>query len=174
MREREIRAIAAILPFLRRIERGFEEAVCGACLCVMACCIMLQVVLRYFFSAAAPWAEEVAVYSMVGAVYLGACLATRERAHIRVSLVYDILPPKLRLATVIAADFLWLVFLGVVFSQSVILVQLLFNTVHISPGLGIEQKWPQSLVPFSIGLMMIRIVQVYWRWYKSGMQGMPT
>lgn len=164
---------AKVKSFLRRVESGFEEAICGVCLCVMACCVMLQVVLRYFFSAAAPWAEEVAVYSMIGAVYMGACLATRERAHIRVSLFYNLLPPKLRLATVIFADLLWLVFLGVVFSQSVALVKLLFNTVHVSPGLGIEQRWPQLMAPFGFLLMMARIGQVYWRWLKGGARGMP-
>ena len=165
---------AAVKPLLRAVERGFEEAVCGACLCAMACCVMLQVVLRYFFSAAAPWAEEIAVYSMIGAVYMGACLATRERAHIRVSLVYNLLPPKIRLATVVFADLMWVVFLCAVFSQSVVLVKLLFNTVHVSPGLGIEQRWPQSVVPFSILLMIARIAQVYWRWIKSGARGLPT
>ena len=165
---------AALKSLLRRTERGFEEAACGVCLCVMACCVMLQVVLRYFFSAAAPWAEEIAVYSMIGAVYLGACLATRERAHIRVSLFYNLLPPKFRLATVVLADLMWLVFLGVVFSQSVTLVNLLFNTVHVSPGLGIEQRWPQLLVPLGVLLMMARMAQVYWRWFKGGARGLPT
>ena len=165
---------AALWSFLRRVERGFEEAVCGACLCVMACCVMLQVVLRHFFSAAAPWAEEIAVYSMIGAVYLGACLAVRERAHIRISLVFNLLPPRLRLATVVLADLMWLAFLGVMFSQSVELVKLLFNTVYISPGLGIEQRWPQSVVPFCILLMMARMAQVYWRWLRGGARGLPT
>ena len=165
---------AALKSALRFVERRFEEVVCGVCLCAMACCVMLQVVLRYAFSAAAPWAEEIAVYSMIGAVYLGACLATRERAHIRVSLLYNMLPPKPRLAAVILADMMWLAFLGVVFSQSVVLVKLLFNTVHVSPGLGIEQRWPQLMVPFSILLMMARVAQVYWRWIKGGAKGLPT
>lgn len=165
---------AGLLSLLRRAERGLEEAVCGVCLCAMAGCVMLQVALRYFFSAAAPWAEEIAVYAMIGAVYFGACLATRERAHIRVSLLYKLLPPKLRLATVVFADLLWLVFLGAVFSQSVKLVALLFATVHVSPGLGIQQRWPQSVVPFCLLLMMARLAQVYWRWFKGGMRGLPA
>ena len=165
---------AAVNLALRFIERRFEEIVCGVCLCMMACCIMLQVVLRYFFLAAAPWAEEIAVYSMIGAIYLGACLAVRERAHVRVSIFRDMLPPRLRLISAIFSDLLWILFLALLLSQSVILVNLLFNTVYISPGLGIEQRWPQSIVPFSIGLMMARLVQCYWRWIKKGAKGMPT
>lgn len=135
---------------------------------------MLQVVLRYVFSTAVPWAEEIAVYSMIGAIYLGACLAVRERAHIRVVFVYNLLPPRWRLGTVIFADILWLLFLVLLLTQSIIFVHLLFNTVYISPGLGIEQRWPQSAVPLSIILMIVRMLQVYWRWFKRGAKGLPV
>lgn len=164
---------ATLKSALRLLEHRFEEVICGVCLCLMAGCVMLQVILRYFFSAAAPWAEEIAVYSMIGAVYLGACLATRERAHIRVSLFYNLLPPRGRLVAILVSDLIWLIFLGVVLSQSIVLVSFLFNTVHISPALGIEQRWPQSIVPFGIGLMMLRVVQVYWRWIRDGARGLP-
>lgn len=163
----------SLKPALRFIDRNFEEIVCGICLCTMASCVMVQILLRYAFSAAAPWAEEVAVYSMIGSVYLGACLAVRDRAHIRVAFIYNMLPDKLRLWTVVFADILWLLFLCLVFSQSFILVKFLFNTVHISPGLGIEQKWPQSVIPLSILLMIFRVLQVYWRWIKDGAKGLP-
>lgn len=159
---------------LRFIDRYLEQAVCGFCLCAMASCVMLQIVLRYVFSAAAPWAEELAVYSMIGAVYFGACLAVRDRAHIRISLFTNVLPPKLRLASAILADLLWLLFLGLAFWQSTILVKFLFETVYVSPGLGIEQRWPQSVVPLCFLLMMARMVQVYWRWFKGGAKGLPT
>lgn len=164
---------SALTPALRFIDRNFEEIICGTCLCAMACCVMVQILLRYFFSAAAPWAEEVAVYSMIGSIYFGACLAVRERAHIRVAFIYNMLPSKLRLFTVVFADVLWLLFLCLIFSQSFILVKFLFNTVHVSPGLGIEQKWPQSVVPLSILLMIFRFLQVYWRWIKDGAKGLP-
>lgn len=158
---------------LSALDRRLEECVCGICLCLMAGCVMLQVVLRYAFSAAAPWAEEIAVYSMIGAIYFGASLAVRERAHIRVAFIYDLMPPRVRLATIVLADTLWLLFLFLVLSQSVIFVKLLFETVHVSPGLGIEQRWPQSIVPASIVLMAARILQVYWRWYRDGAKGAP-
>ena len=139
----------------------------------MASCVLVQILLRYIFSAAAPWAEEIAVYSMIGAVYFGASLTVRDRAHIRISLFYNALPDKLRLVTVIFADLLWLLFLGLVLFQSVTLVKFLFQTVYVSPGLGIEQRWPQSIVPLCFALMVFRLLQVYWRWIKDGAKGLP-
>lgn len=165
---------APIKAALLALDRRLEEVVSGACLCVTAACVMLQVVLRYAFSAAAPWAEEVAVYAMIGSIYFGACLAARERAHIRVAFVYDLLPPRLRLATVVLADILWVLFLFLVLSQSVVFVKLLFETVHVSPGLGIEQRWPQSVVPLCFALMIVRVLQVYWRWVRGGAEGLPV
>lgn len=162
-----------LLRALHALDRNFEEVVCGICLCTMACCIMVQILLRYLFAAAAPWAEEVAVYCMIGAVYFGACLAVRERAHIRIAFIYDLFPDKLRLFLILLSDALWLIFLCVALSQSFILVKFLFGSVHISPGLGIEQKWPQSMVPFGFLLMIFRVLQVYWRWIRSGAKGLP-
>lgn len=158
---------AKLKSALRALDRGFEAVLCGACLCVMASCVMVQVLLRYLFAAAAPWAEEVAVYAMVGAVYMGACLAIRDRAHIRIMLLHNLLPPKARLVLLAIADFLLLIFLGVWLTQSTELVATFFRFAEISPGLGIDQKWPQATVPFCVALMMARLVQVYWRQFKG-------
>jgi len=139
----------------------------------MASCIMMQVILRYFFSAASAWAEEVAVYSMVGAVYMGASLAVRERAHIRIVMGVKMLPKKLAAAAIIIADLAWFGFLILLFFEGTIWIQLLFDTTYISPGLGIEQRWPQLIVPFTLVLMMLRMIQVYYRWITGKDKGLP-
>lgn len=158
---------AKLKPALSALDRGFETVLCSIGLCVMASCIMLQVILRYFFAAAAPWAEEVAVYAMVGAIYMGASLAVREGAHLRILIIHNRLPPKWRQATLAFADFLWFAFLGVWLWESVKFVGIYFEYATISPGLNINQKWPQSMVPFCVALMMARMVQFHWRRYKD-------
>ena len=35
-----------------------------------------------------------------------------------------------------------------------------------SPALGIDQKWPYLCLMFGFGLMTMRLVQIYYRWYK--------
>lgn len=146
------------------LDERFEEVVCSACLFTMASCIMTQVILRYFFSAASAWAEELAIYSMVGAVYLGASLAARDQAHIRIVMIVRLFPKKIQYGIIILADLLWLAFVVFLLMQSYKWMQLLFETTYISPGLGIEQRWPQMVVPFALVLMIMRILQVYYRW----------
>ena len=149
------------------INHKFEHMVCSICLSAMAGCILLQVVLRFFFSAASAWAEEIAVYSMVAAVYFGACLGVKERAHIRILAVINLLPGKLKLASVVVADILWFAFLVFLLYQSLSYSRLLFDSTYITPGLGIEMRWPHSIVPFCLVLMCIRIFQVYYLWLAA-------
>ena len=158
---------------LAAIDRYFEEVLCTVALSLVAGCVMLQVVLRYVFAAASPWAEELAVYGMIFAVYLGASMATRDRAHIRITLLVNALPRKLQVASVVLADAMWFGFMIFLTWQSTLYVKLLFEVTYISPGLGIEQKWVQIFLPFAMILMMFRIAQVYWRWRNSEWRGLP-
>lgn len=158
---------------LRLFDRYFEEVVCGVALVVMACCVMLQVVLRFVFHAASPWAEEIAVYSMILAVYLGATMAVRERQHIRITLLIERAPRPLAVAMVVLADFLWACFALLMVDLSLEYIALLFRTTYVSPGLGLEQRWIQWIVPFAFALMLARLAQVYWAWRNDGWRGLP-
>ncbi len=161
------------MRLLRAIERRFEEAVAALALVVMASVVMLQVVLRYVFSSAVPWAEEVAVYCLILAVYLGAALAVRERSHIRITLLIRSVPRPVAVALVVLADAIWAGFLVLMVALSVEYVALLFRVTYVSPGLGIEQRWVQWIVPFAFALMLARIGQVYWLWWRSGWKDLP-
>ena len=153
------------------LEERFEEVICALCMGAMATCILTQIILRYVFSAASAWAEEVAVYGMVGAVYMGASMAIRDRAHIRIVLAINWLPRKLATMAVVLADLLWFGFMILLFYQSTIFMRLLHDTTYISPGLGLEQFWPSLIVPFALVLMMVRLIQVYYRWITKKQKG---
>ena len=57
--------------------------------------------------------------------------------------------------------------------QTILFTQLLFEVTYITPGLGIEQRWVQIFIPAFFVLMAFRMLQVYWRWGKSGWKGLP-
>ena len=110
---------------------------------------------------------------MIFAVYLGASMAVRERAHIRVTLVVQVLPRPVQLAAVVLADILWFAFVVFQVWQSALYSKLLFEVTYISPGLGIEQRWIQIVIPLALCLMLFRVLQVYWRWGRDGWKGLP-
>ncbi len=158
---------------LSRLDRYFEEVLCTFFLTVVVGSVLLQVILRFFFSSAVSWAEETAVYGMIFAVYLGATMAVRDRAHIRITLLVNALPRPLQVASVVLADALWAGFVVFMIVQTMTYTQLLFQVTFQTPGLGIEQRWVQMFIPMAFGLMLFRIAQVYWRWGKDRFRGLP-
>ena len=158
---------------LSRIDRYFEEVCCAFFLSVVVGSVLLQVIMRFFFHSAAAWAEETAVYGMIFSVYLGATMAVRDRAHIRITLLVNRLHPRLQVASIVLADLLWIGFVVFMIVQTITYTQLLFAVTYQTPGLGIEQRWVQMFVPMFFGLMLFRILQVYWRWKADNFKGLP-
>ncbi len=158
---------------LAKLDRYFEEVLCTLFLSVVVGSVLMQVILRFFLSTAAVWAEETAVYGMIFAVYLGATMAVRDRAHIRITLLVSRLPRPLQICCVVLADALWVGFVIFMIVQTSRYTQLLFKVTYQTPGLGIEQRWIQMFIPLLFGLMLFRIVQVYWRWRADAFRGLP-
>ncbi len=158
---------------LAKVDQYLEEVLCVFFLSLVVCSVLTQVVLRFMFDSAAPWAEETAVYGMIFSVYLGGCMAVRERAHLRITMLVMRLPRSLQICSIVLADGLWLAFVAFMVVQTTIYTQLLFEVTYQTPGLGIEQRWVQMFIPIMFSLMFFRIVQVYWRWHKDGFRGLP-
>ena len=158
---------------LSRLDKYFEEVICTISLIVVTCSVFLQVIMRFVFSSASAWAEETAVYGMIFAIYFGASMAIRERAHIRITMLVNIMPRPLQIVSIVLADVLWFGFLVLMVTQTYEYTKLLFDMTYISPGLGIEQRWVQIVVPAVLILMLFRMLQVYWRWGKAGWKRLP-
>ena len=157
----------------RILERRFEEAISCFCLSVMASCVFAQVIARYGFNTAITWTEELAGFSMVWAVYMGASLAVRERFHIRIVIGIVSLPKSLGTLLVILSDLCWMAFnLFMVWFGTEYLI-LLWEMLYISPSLHIDQKWPQMIVAIGYVLMSLRLVQIYYLWFKNGRCELP-
>ena len=78
------------------LDKYFEEVLCAVCLATMSSCIMLQVILRYVFGEASAWVEEISIIGMIGSVYFGAALAVRNKDHLRIVFILNLLPKYLK------------------------------------------------------------------------------
>ncbi len=65
---------------------------------------------RYLFHAATDWQDEVAVFSIVGAVFLAGAWVQAQRGHIGIEAVASILPPSANRVRVVIVDFMTLAF----------------------------------------------------------------
>lgn len=158
---------------LRALERHFEEAVASFALAAIAVCVFLQVVLRYGFGSALTWTEELAGFCMAWAVYMGAALGVRERFHIRILIGVVSLPRLLQLPLILFADALWLTFNALMIWFGLDYIELLWTRTSISPALGIDQVWPESIILIGYLLITLRLLQIYGLWWRDGRRGLP-
>ncbi|ARP85249.1 TRAP transporter small permease [Bordetella genomosp. 9] len=70
----------------------FEDWICLALFWVMALLVFLQFFTRYVLNDSFAWTEELATYSLIGVVFIGAAMCVRLCRHIQVDLLYRYLP----------------------------------------------------------------------------------
>ncbi|MBI4888739.1 MAG: TRAP transporter small permease [Acidobacteria bacterium] len=83
---------------------AFEDIASGLCLAAGMTLILYGVVMRYVFSTPLYWVDEISTYLTVWGALLGWSVAERDRRHIRVTLLFDRLPPPVRRATALVAS----------------------------------------------------------------------
>jgi C4-dicarboxylate transporter DctQ subunit len=84
----------------------FERLLVGWFILASALLAFLLVILRYFFGKGLTWGSEAVILLMVWAAFFGAGIAIREKGHIELEVVRDLLPPAFRLPVIVLADFL--------------------------------------------------------------------
>jgi TRAP-type C4-dicarboxylate transport system permease small subunit len=112
-----------------------------------------NVVGRYFFNASIPWAEEAMLFLMVGCVFLGNGLVAWSGRYIRMDIVVNMMPAKVRALLALFSD---LVFLAttitiVVFAWPVIRDLAAFD--QRSQAADFPLVIPQAMVPLGLSIM---------------------
>jgi TRAP-type C4-dicarboxylate transport system permease small subunit len=77
---------------LRFVGSYFEEIIASAFLIVMSVATFANVIARYVFAAPIPWAEELARYSFIWLVFVGAAVCTKRGRHVAVDAAVKLLP----------------------------------------------------------------------------------
>lgn len=119
--------------------------------------ILYQVVLRYCFSAANVWAEELARFMFVWVTMLGASVAIRRNVHLRVDLVVDFLKPRPRFILQIITYTMILLFLIYLCRLGVDLMSR--TMINKSAGLRIPMAYPYAAIPLGGALMILSCVE---------------
>lgn len=71
----------------------FEDWFAIALFWLMTLAVIAQFITRYVFNNSFAWTEEIAVYCLVGVVFVGAITGVRLSRHIHVDFLYRYLPP---------------------------------------------------------------------------------
>lgn len=111
-----------------------------------------QIVLRYLFNMAPSWSEELVRFIFVWLTFIAAGMGVRERIHIGIDAVVNLLPKPLQSA---AAIFVNMVIMGFGIFLLITGTELTISThMQSSPALGIPMSYVYAAMPV-MGLLMI-------------------
>lgn len=144
---------------LKLMDEHFEEAVIVLLMAVMSVLIGLQIFMRYVMGASLSWSEELARYFFIWATYLGIAYAVRRDAHIRVTMLTDIMPARGRLVMRILGHLIFGAFAAYVMYQGWMMVEKTFRFGQKSASLGIPMGIVYLAPLTGFGLAVLRLIQ---------------
>ena len=155
------------------LESKFEEIFACFALVIISLCVIFQVISRYVFNFGITWTEELAGFAMPWAIYMGAALGVRERFHIRILVGVRSLPMMTQYLIIFVGDFLWLAFNIFMIKYGIDYLKIMWEFPVISQTLSISNFWPETIVVIAYSLMLLRLVQIYVKWFRDGRNGLP-
>mgnify|MGYP001317413651 FL=1 len=158
---------------IKFLESKFEEIFACLALVIISLCVISQVISRYVFNFGITWTEELAGFAMPWAIYMGAALGVRERFHIRILVGVRSFPMLIQYLIIFVGDFLWLAFNIFMIKYGIDYLKIMWEFPVISQTLSISNFWPETIVVIAYSLMLLRLVQIYVKWFRDGRNGLP-
>lgn len=145
---------------LKWLDEHFEETMMLILLVIIACVSMLQVIIRKLpWIPALTWAEEFCRFCWIWSVFISLPYTIRMSSMLRVTVLLDILPDKVRKVLNLAVYFTTTIFMGVLAFYSVTVVSGIKASNETSPAM----LWPMwivySIMIFGFGMSVIRGIQ---------------
>jgi len=136
--------------------------------------MFIEVVRREVFSYSSIWGEEMVRYSFIYLAWIGAAAAVKERGHIRIDVIMNYVPQRVKAVLYIFGDV-------VMFIVALIALYWSWEAVHgswrfgsVTHGLRISQTWFLFAVPFGFALVMLRLIQSFLRDISDLRNGRPV
>jgi TRAP-type C4-dicarboxylate transport system permease small subunit len=130
-----------------RLVRRLIDAALIVLLAAMVVAVLVQVAGRYVFNFSIGGATELATFAQIWMVLLGAGYAMRERLHVSIETLVEMLPKALARALMVPVAALCLWFLWVVFEGGLQLMAL--GAIQTSAALQISMQVPYVALPVS-------------------------
>ncbi len=134
----------------------------------------VEVLRREILAYSSIWGEEIVRYAFIYLAWIGAAAAVRERAHIRIDVIFNYISNRSKTLLYIFGDLVMLVvaMLAVYWSWETVAVSWKFGSV--SHGLRVSMVWFLMAVPIGFGLMIFRLLQSLKRDVADLIAGRPV
>lgn len=132
------------------------SAISSVLLFAIGAMLTYEVVARYFFNAPTIWAEELSRLAMIWAVFLGSAVLMKSGDHIRVTVLVERLPERLRVVADIASLVFVAVVSGLVAWRGVPIAWDSFERGRtVGSMLDLPSWWSQAAIPVGFTLIAI-------------------
>lgn len=150
---------------LRLLDENFEKPFLVIALLLSISLITYQVLFRYIatdllgMAGSTAEVEELAIYSFIWLSYLSIPLAIKNRSNIRITILFDALPPRWRNILWVIDEGVFLVFAVVLAWLCARLSDMQLRFPQYTPANGMSYFWPYLVLPIGFGLMALRLLQ---------------
>ncbi len=157
------------MPTLKRLflflDRRTEEIAIIILGIILVSSLTFAVIVRYAihhpaFTMASHWVEEIAKYSFIWLLYMGASLATRNGGHFNVTAQFSLLPKAARKYATLPGDMIWLIFNLAIMKLGIDLCR---SSAESSLSLELPMKYVYAIIPISFALIFFRLIQFNYR-----------
>ena len=118
-----------------------------------------NVVARYVFESSLTWAGELTVYLFLWSAFFGAAYCFKKDAHISITILLDILPPKFAKVLMIISHSITLIFLVAVAWYGYEYLKLVIELDEKSIDLNIPMWIPYLAIPLSFAFGAWRVAE---------------
>ena len=156
------------MGFIKWLDEHFEETLLVFLLVLISCVELVQVIIRNVsFIPALTWAEEFCRICWIASVFISLPYTVRKASMLRVSVVIDMLPGKLKKLINIIVDIVTAATMLLLGHYSITVIQRIIRINETFPAL----KWPMwtiySVMVISLFLAALRCLQMAYIHTKS-------
>jgi len=145
--------------FLKKLDDDFERWFMLFFYYYIVAVVFIEVIRRFVLNYSSVWGEETARYAFVYLVWIGAAAAIKERSHIRIDVIFHLVPKNFVRYFYIFGELVTLFFacIAIYYSTESVLSSIRFDS--LTSGLRINQAWFTVAVPIGFALIIIRLLQ---------------
>lgn len=158
----------------RTLDRNAEKWALLIFYLMLVVTMTIEVIRREVFAYSSIWGEEIVRYCFIYLCWIGAAAAVRERAHIRIDVILNYLPPRGKALIYILGDVLTLALALLALWLSVETVEISWKFGSVSHGLRVSMVWFLMAVPIGFSLMIFRLLQSLSRDLRDLRAGRPV
>ncbi|MBG0776393.1 MAG: TRAP transporter small permease [Desulfovibrionaceae bacterium] len=141
------------------LKDNFENLLVSVLTAFMTIALFLQILSRYVFNFSITWTEELSIFGLMWITYFGAAIAVVQRRHIRITILSDFLPDKVRKILDIACNIAFMIFISFVTTGIWSMFKIAMRTHQQAAASGLPRWVPIIGIVFAFVLIVLRLIQ---------------